>query len=272
MTPNFLHMLHTKMLLTGGFLAGLGFCGDTLRSPRKSGRAETYRSRKTIAVIALDTVMNVRQVETTYISRMGQHLEMNLADPELKAWLNTMTVCMRWYPQLEDKIHSGARIITSLDYDKIKQATEYKPKHVTAASYSGSAGILFHSTQEVEPYDSAGLGHLVFKNAMVCREKAMLTHLFLAELGIPTQYVSGSVSTGGEAVDGHAWVEWHQSASSRGGTAQAVIDGTWGKIYTDFSYDEFVVNKKDPETYFEPIQEFDATIVEDAFGILGKRQ
>lgn len=272
MAPNFLHMLHTEMLLTGGFLAGLGFCGDTLRSPHKSGRAETYRSRKTIAVIALDTVMNVRQVETTYISRMGQHLELNLADPELKKWLACMVVVANWYPNLEDKILNGAKVIKYLAYDKIKHAAEYKNKHVTAISYSGSAGILFHSTEEVEPYDSAGLGHLVFKNAMVCREKAMLTHLFLAELGIPTQYVSGSVSTGGEAVDGHAWVEWHQSAPSRGGTAQAVIDGTWGKIYTDSSYDQFVTEQKDPATYFKPIQELDDTIVDDAFGILGKRQ
>lgn len=216
--------------------------------------------------------MNVKQLETTYISRQGQHLNINLAQPELKKWLTDILFFvdhpMARNSTLDGKIKAGLSIIAAgMKYDQLAQTAEYKPKHLTATHHSESAGLLFYSTQATEPHKSAGLGHLIHKNAMVCREKAMLTHLFLAEMGIPTRYQPGSVTVDQQAVDGHCWVEWTEPATGRNETVEAVIDGTWGKVYVDFYYDEhYVTQKLDSKVYFEPVTELDDAEISQMFG------
>lgn len=143
-----------------------------------------------------------------------------------------------------------------MKYDKLAQAAEYKPNLTTGATMSATAGLLFYS----EPGTAAGpatasLGQLVYKNAMVCREKAMLTHLYLAHLGVPTIYQPGSVKVGEEEVDGHCWVEWIEPATGRNRVVEAVIDGTWGKVYTNYSYDDLVALKLEAKIYFKPMEE-----------------
>lgn len=158
-------------------------------------------------------------------------------------------------------------------YDAAAQAEGYKKKHITATKMSKNAGLLFYSSSQTEAHESSSLGYLLPKNAMVCREKAMLTHLFLAELGIPTWYQPGSVKQGERPVAGHAWAEWIEPASVRGETVEAVIDGTWGKVYTNYSYDKtFVVEKLDWKVYFEPIEVLDAAVIADAFARIAQAQ
>ena len=66
------------------------------------------------------------------------------------------------------------------------------------------------------------LGEMIEGGTVVCREKALFTHAALAEMGIASRVVVGSVPDGHGQMAGHAWVELADGT---------IIDGTWGRIF-----------------------------------------
>lgn len=212
--------------------------------------------------------MNVRQIRDTYISRKGQRLRVSLDEPEIKKFLVGLGYVWNWSKGLDGKVKDGLSVVkTSMKYDQKAQQNEYVEKYRTASSYNASAGLLFYSTNEKIPA-TASLGQMMFKNGMVCREKAVLTHLFLAELGIPTFVQPGTVQDGAINVEGHVWTEWVEPVSARLGTAQAYIDGTWAKVYTNYSADKFIVERLKREVFFEPINALDPEPISIALAAL----
>ncbi|MEM6536724.1 MAG: hypothetical protein AAF668_03225 [Pseudomonadota bacterium] len=192
--------------------------------------------------------MNVKQVNSTYVARGGDHLNMDLKSPELKEFVQNVELVTNWCPRLSEKINGVISIVKSgLTYDKEAQQAEYKANSVAPKQSDGN--ILF---QEV-PVKNARLGHLLKKNALVCREKSILTHLALANLGVPTVVQPGTIIKDGDKHAGHAWVEWIEPASARGKIVHAFIDGTCGLVYTNYHYDDRIAERLESSVFFEPI-------------------
>ncbi len=87
-------------------------------------------------------------------------------------------------------------------------------------------GITYDMAAQQHEYQAhsgqVSLGTMIEQGSVVCREKALFTHAALAEMGIASKVVVGTVPDGNGRTGGHAWVELADGT---------IIDGTWGRIF-----------------------------------------
>jgi hypothetical protein len=93
------------------------------------------------------------------------------------------------------------------------------------------------------------LGRMIEEGAVVCREKALFTHAVLAEMGIRSTVVVGSVPDGNGRMAGHAWVELPDGT---------IIDGTWGRIFSAGQDPVAGRTRRSASTFAEPRTELPA--------------
>ena len=123
---------------------------------------------------------------------------------------------------------------------------EYVNKNVIKKDYEARyTHDKYRSKGEIPP-----LGE--FLDGAVCREQNLITHLALAQCGIPSEYVKGSVRDS-QGSGMHAWVE----VPITGEVIDAVIGKAMPKdeYYKKFKVDLFSLGSKAPTVYARPHHE-----------------
>ncbi len=220
----------------GGGAAAQGGVAKTLPEPaperpaREAQVAKQAVAQQPVAAPIAPGSQWAKQAQKVYANGSNTefvHVDLQ-ADPALRRQL--------------DRAHAATAAGTTLDQKLALLAAHVKD------------GITYNMAGQQAEYQrtggNVGLGQMIEQGTVVCREKALFTHAALAEMGIASKVVVGTVPDGNGATGGHAWVELADGT---------IIDGTWGRIFPAGQDPVNPRTRRNAQTFAEPRTEMPAS-------------